>query len=74
MPDRSFNVLELIRSLGHRLNDAIHKAMQDPDVVKRFADQGMQAFPSTPAQFGNFMQAEQAKWGPLVKASGAVIE
>ena len=57
-----------------RLNDAIHKAMQDPDVVKRFADQGMQAFPSTPAQFGNFMQAEQAKWGPLVKASGAVIE
>ena len=25
MPDRSFNVLELIRSLGHRLNDAIQR-------------------------------------------------
>ena len=57
-----------------RLNDAIHKAMKDPEVVKRFADQGMQAFPSTPAQFGTFMQAEVAKWGPLVKASGASIE
>lgn len=57
-----------------RLNDAIHKAMKDPEVVKRFADQGMQAFASTPAQFGSFMQAEIAKWGPLVKASGASIE
>lgn len=57
-----------------RLNDAIHKAMKDPEVVKRFADQGMQAFPSTPAQFGSFMQAEIAKWGPLVKASGANID
>jgi tripartite-type tricarboxylate transporter receptor subunit TctC len=28
-----------------RLNDAIHQAMKDPEVVKRFADQGMQAFP-----------------------------
>ena len=57
-----------------RLNDAIHQAMKDPEVVKRFADQGMQAFPSTPAQFGSFMQSEMTKWGPLVKASGASIE
>lgn len=57
-----------------RLNSAIHKAMQDPEVVKRFADQGMQAFPSTPAEFGSFMQAELNKWTPLVKASGASIE
>jgi len=57
-----------------RLNDAIHQAMKDPEVVKRVADQGMQAFPSTPAQFGSFMQSEMTKWGPLVKASGASIE
>ena len=57
-----------------RLNDAIHQAMKDPEVVKRFADQGMQAFPSTPAQFGSLMQSELTKWGPLVKASGASIE
>lgn len=57
-----------------RLNDAILQAMKDPEVVKRFADQGMQAFPSSPAQFGSFMQSELTKWGPLVKASGASIE
>ncbi len=57
-----------------RLNEAIHAAMKDPEVQKRFAEQGMQAFPSTPAQFGQFMQAEAARWAPLVKASGAVID
>ncbi|MDR0216019.1 MAG: tripartite tricarboxylate transporter substrate binding protein [Comamonas sp.] len=57
-----------------RLNDAIHKAMKDPEVVKRFADQGMQAFPSTPAEFGAFMRSELTKWAPLVKASGASVE
>ena len=57
-----------------RLNQAFLFALKDPDILKRFSDQGMQAFPSTPAQFGTFLQAEVAKWGPLVKASGASIE
>ncbi|GGH54470.1 MFS transporter [Comamonas phosphati] len=57
-----------------RLNDAITKAMKDPEVLKRFADQGMQPFPSTPAQFGNYMQAELTRWAPLIKASGASVE
>ena len=57
-----------------RLNEAMHAAMKDPEVQKRFAEQGMQAFPSTPAQFGSFMAAEAARWAPLVKASGASID
>lgn len=56
------------------LNSALNKALQDPEIVKRFADQGMQAFPSTPSEFGSFMQAELNKWTPLVKASGASVE
>lgn len=61
-------------STVQRLNEAITTAMKDPDVLKRFADQGMQPFPATPEQFGKFMQAEQARWAPLVKASGASID
>ncbi|MEX8193882.1 Bug family tripartite tricarboxylate transporter substrate binding protein [Comamonas guangdongensis] len=57
-----------------RLNEAITKAMKDPEVLKRFADQGMQPFPSTPSQFGSYMQAELARWAPLIKASGASID
>lgn len=57
-----------------RLNEALLKAMKDPEVLKRFADQGMQPFPSTPAQFGVFIQSELTRWAPLIKASGASIE
>ena len=58
----------------NRLNEALLKAMKDPEVLKRFADQGMQPFPSTPAQFGAFIQSELTRWAPLIKASGASIE
>lgn len=58
----------------NRLNEALLKAMKDPEVLKRFADQGMQPFPSTPAQFGTFIQSELTRWAPLIKASGASID
>jgi tripartite-type tricarboxylate transporter receptor subunit TctC len=54
-----------------RLNTALLSAMNDPEVLQRFADQGMQPFPSTPAQFGSFIQSELTRWTPLIKASGA---
>ena len=57
-----------------KLNEAFLKALNEPDIQKRFAEQGMQAFPSTPAQFGSFIQSEVARWAPLIKASGATID
>jgi tripartite-type tricarboxylate transporter receptor subunit TctC len=57
-----------------KLNSAIVGAINDPEIQQRFADQGMQPFPSTVAQFGSFMQAEIKRWTPLVQASGAVID
>jgi len=57
-----------------KLNTAFVTAMKDPGILKRFADQGMQPFPSTPAQFGTFMQSEVGRWAPLIKASGASVD
>ena len=57
-----------------RLNEALVKALKSPDVVKRFAEQGLQTIPSTPQQFGVFMKDEIGRWGPLVKASGASVD
>ncbi|GAB3361594.1 MULTISPECIES: Bug family tripartite tricarboxylate transporter substrate binding protein [Giesbergeria] len=57
-----------------KLNTAFVTAMKDPAILKRFADQGMQPFPSTPAQFGSFMQSEVNRWAPLIKASGASVD
>lgn len=58
-----------------KLHEAFTKALNDPEILKRFSDQGMQPFPSAnPAQFGTFIQSEIGRWGPLVKASGATID
>ena len=57
-----------------KLNDAFLKALKDPEILKRFSEQGMQPFPSSPAQFGSFMQSEVARWAPLIKASGASVD
>jgi tripartite-type tricarboxylate transporter receptor subunit TctC len=57
-----------------RLNAEIHKALASPDVVKRFAELGLESAPMTPARFGEFMKAEVARWAPIVKASGATVQ
>ena len=57
-----------------KLNEAFLKALNDPEILKRFSDQGMQPFASSPAQFGSFMQSEVARWAPLIKASGASVD
>ena len=61
-------------AIVQRLNQAFSIALKDPEVLKRFNDQGMQSFAATPEEFGKFMQAEQTRWSALVKASGASID
>lgn len=57
-----------------KLNEAFLKALKEPEILKRFSDQGMQAFPSSSAQFGSFIQSEVARWAPLIKSSGATVD
>ena len=61
-------------AIVNRLNEEARKALKAPEVVKRFDDQGLQAMPMTPRQFGAFLQSASGRWAPLVKASGAVVE
>jgi tripartite-type tricarboxylate transporter receptor subunit TctC len=57
-----------------RLNAALVKALADPEVKKKFAEQGAEALGETPAQFASFIRAETAKWSQVVKASGASVD
>jgi tripartite-type tricarboxylate transporter receptor subunit TctC len=41
---------------------------------ERFAAQGDEAVGSTPEQFANFVRAEHAKWGKVIKDAGVKIE
>jgi tripartite-type tricarboxylate transporter receptor subunit TctC len=57
-----------------RLNHEFVAAMRDPGVNEKLKAQYMEADPGTPAQFAAFMKAELAKWGPVIKRSGATID
>jgi tripartite-type tricarboxylate transporter receptor subunit TctC len=51
-----------------KLNDALRHALADPAVVKRFKEMGANVTPTSPAEFGTFVEAETAKWTRLIKA------
>jgi tripartite-type tricarboxylate transporter receptor subunit TctC len=57
-----------------QLNAVIVKALNDPDVKKKISEQGAEPHPEKPAEFAAFIQAETAKWGKVVKASGASLD
>lgn len=57
-----------------KLNAAIVKALQSPEVRDRLASQGAEPASLTPAEFARFIDAEIAKWAKVVKASGAKVD
>lgn len=57
-----------------RLNSEMNAVLQQADVKERFAAEGAETAPNTPQWFASFMKSETAKWGKVVKASGAVAD
>jgi tripartite-type tricarboxylate transporter receptor subunit TctC len=53
------------------LNRAVNAVLANPQLKARFADLGGAPMPMTPAEFGNLVVAETAKWAKVVKLSGA---
>lgn len=57
-----------------QLSAAVQKAMQDPEVLKRLQQVGVDPTPGRgPKETADFMKTELAKWAPIIKASGAEI-
>jgi tripartite-type tricarboxylate transporter receptor subunit TctC len=54
-----------------RLNGALVKVLADPEVKKKLAEQGAEAYSEKPDQFAAFIRTETAKWTKVVQASGA---
>jgi len=53
-----------------KLNADINKVLTDPDIVKRLNDDGAVAGSGSPAEFGKYIDAEEKRWGPVVKKAG----
>ena len=59
------------RDLVRKISADIGNAVRNTDLRDKMEAQGMEPVGSTPEQFEALVKTEIAKWGPIVKASGA---
>jgi tripartite-type tricarboxylate transporter receptor subunit TctC len=57
-----------------RLNEAAVKGAKSPEFVKRMTEMGYTIVGGTPEQMAEMNKVETARWGPIVKASGAKVD
>ncbi|HEY9274503.1 tripartite tricarboxylate transporter substrate binding protein, partial [Achromobacter sp.] len=58
----------------NKLNAAMVKALDKPEVQLSFEKLGAVGVKTTPAEFGQFIKSEVEGWAPVVKASGAKVD
>ena len=61
-------------AVTQRLGTELAKALKQPDVLKRFEEQGVTAGDMTPAQLGDFIGKETLRWTKVAKSSGAAAD
>ena len=57
------------RAIIDRLNEELRKAIASPEVQKRFAELGVDARTSTPAELREFFVAESKRWTQVVESA-----
>ena len=58
----------------NRLNTDFRKILGEPEVRAQLLGQSIEASPTTPEEFGEFIRNDMAKWQRVVKASGIKIQ
>ena len=62
------------RPIIDRINTAINAAMKDPTTVQRLKTAGLDTVGGTPDEFAKLIASDFAKWGPIIKRSGAKLD
>ncbi len=62
------------RAIVMKLHDEIVAILKLPEVKDRLLNEGAEPVGNTPEQFGEFIKAEIAKWGKVIKAAGIKAE
>jgi tripartite-type tricarboxylate transporter receptor subunit TctC len=62
------------KEIVDKLNASVKQVLARDDVRQKFESQGVDALWNTPAEFSAYLKAETAKWGKVVKATGARAE
>jgi tripartite-type tricarboxylate transporter receptor subunit TctC len=53
-----------------KLNGALRKVIDSPEVQAKFKNVGFEGFSSIPQELGDYMKAELVEWGKMVKDAG----
>jgi tripartite-type tricarboxylate transporter receptor subunit TctC len=61
---------KLPTEISHRLNAAVVEVMQQLEVQKQLAQDGVEIKSLTPEEFTKFVESETARWAPVAKAIG----
>ena len=61
-------------AIVERLHTEAVRALRDPKVQQRLAEQGAEAVGSSPAEYDAFIRSETEKWARVIKESGAKVE
>jgi tripartite-type tricarboxylate transporter receptor subunit TctC len=62
------------RDIVAKWNADVVRILNTPDVREKLLAQGAEPAPTTPEQFAQFIAREHAKYGKIVKASGAKVD
>ena len=69
-----FGPAKMPRTLVNRLNQAVVRVLNQPDVREKFASLAIEPIGTTPEQFAGILKADMAKWGKVIKALGIIEE
>jgi tripartite-type tricarboxylate transporter receptor subunit TctC len=57
-----------------KLNDALRKIIDSPEAQARFKNVGFEGFSSTPEELGDFIKAQLALWGKMIKTANIQLD
>lgn len=57
-----------------KINADVNELLRSKEVIEKFAAQGAESYITDPEQFAGVLKADIAKWGQVVKASGASVD
>jgi tripartite-type tricarboxylate transporter receptor subunit TctC len=57
-----------------KVNEAANKGLKSPEFVKRMSELGYLMMGGSPEQMAELLKTEVARWGPVVRASGAKVD
>jgi tripartite-type tricarboxylate transporter receptor subunit TctC len=61
-------------SLVGQMHAAVNTSLENPELLKRLEDQGVDVVRRTTAEFAKLMEAETVKWGKVIKAANITGE